>query len=203
MAGFRSISAAGRSIQRLLEMRFDEEAPIVDADGVPVRTSVAILRTEDLDPDNFANLVSRPALTLFLYRVDFNKTMRAAWSGVGLNDGRSHLALDLHFLLTAWAGNAESEHLVLGRALQAIEDTPILAGPLLMQASDWAPNESLQLVLEDIDTESLMRIFDSLPLDYRLSIPYVARVTRIEGRRLAATQREPEVNTAVLGAHPT
>jgi len=160
MAGFRSISATGRSIRRLLELRFRDDEPIA---GTP--TSVAIVRTEDFDSTSLALLVARPALTIFLYRVDFNKTMRAAWSGVGLNDGRSHLALDLHFLLTAWADNAENEHLIMGRTLQAIEDTPILAGPLLMQAADWAPNESLQLVLEDIDTEALMRIFDSLPVD--------------------------------------
>lgn len=197
MAGFRSVSATGRSLRRLLELRFREEEPITGT-----ATSVAIVRTEDLDPDNLPTLVARPALTIFLYRVDFNKTMRAAWSGVGLNDGRSHLALDLHFLLTAWADNAENEHLILGRALQAIEDTPILAGPLLMQASDWAANESLQLVLEDIDTEALMRIFDSLPVEYRLSVPYVARVTRIDGRRLPANQRDPDVITAVVGARP-
>lgn len=197
MAGFRSVSATGRSLRRLLELRFREEEPIA---GTP--TSVAIVRTEDLDPENLSTLVARPALTIFLYRVDFNKTMRAAWSGVSLNDARSHLALDLHFLLTAWADNAENEHLILGRALQVIEDTPILAGPLLMQAADWAPNESLQLVLEDIDTEALMRIFDSLPVDYRLSVPYVARVTRIDGRRLPASQRDPDVVTAVVGARP-
>ena len=197
MAGFRSVSAAGRSIRRLLELRFRDEEPIT---GTP--TSVVIVRTEDLDPVNLAALVARPALTIFLYRVDFNKTMRAAWSAVGLNDGRSHLALDLHFLLTAWADNAENEHLILGRALQLIEDTPILSGPLLMQATDWAANESLQLVLEDIDTEALMRIFDSLPVEYRLSVPYVARVTRIDGSRRPATQRDPDVVTAIVGARP-
>jgi hypothetical protein len=197
MAGFRSVSAAGRSICRLLELRFGEDPPLTNA-----VTSVALVRTEDLDPAAMAQLVARPALTLFLYRVDFNKTMRSAWSAVGLNDGRSHLALDLHFLLTAWAGNAESEHLILGRAMQAIEDTPILSGPLLLGAPDWAPNESLQLVLEDIDTESLMRIFDSLPVDYRLSVPYVARVMRIDGRRLPAGQRDPDVVTAVTGGLP-
>jgi hypothetical protein len=197
MAGFRSVSAAGRSIRRLLELRFRDDEPIP---GTP--TSVAIVRTEDLDPVAFVTRISRPALTLFLYRVDFNKTMRAAWSGVALNDGRSHLALDLHFLLSAWADNAENEHLILGRALQAIEDTPILAGPLLMQASDWQANEALQLVLEDVGTESLMRIFDSLPVDYQLSVPYVARVTRIDGQRPQPGQRDPDVVTAVLGARP-
>lgn len=197
MAGFRSVSATGRSIRRLIEMRFRDDEPIA---GTP--TSVAIVRTEDFDATNMALLVARPALTIFLYRVDFNKTMRAAWSAVGLNDGRSHLALDLHYLITAWANNAENEHLILGRAMQAIEDTPILSGPVLMQASDWAPSESLQLVLEDIDTESLMRIFDSLPVDYRLSVPYVARVTRIDGARPGAGQRDPDVVTAVTGGRP-
>lgn len=191
MAGFGSVSAAGRSIQRMLQLRFAEEQPIVGA-----TTGVAIVRTEDLEPTSFASIVSRPAVTLFLYRVDFNKTMRAAWSGVGVYDGRAHLALDLHFLLTAWADNAENEHLVLGRAMQTIEDTPILSGPLLMNAAEWTPHESLQLVLEDIDTESLMRVFDSLPVDYRLSVPYVARVIRIDGAR---TPSEPPVVTAITG----
>lgn len=197
MAGFRSVSAAGRSIRRLLELQFRDEEPVAGQ-----TTGVAIVRTEDLEPASMSLLVSRPVLTIFLYRVDFNKTMRAAWSGVGLNDGRSHLALDLHFLLTAWADNAENEHLIMGRALQAIEDTPILSGPLLMQAPDWAPHETLQLVLEDIDNEALMRIFDSLPVDYRLSVPYVARVTRIDGRVLPAQQRDPDVVNTVLGARP-
>lgn len=194
MAGFQSVSAVGRSIQRLLQLRFADAQPIIGMDTV-----VAILRTEDLEPANMAALVSRPALTLFLYRVDFNKAMRAAWSGVSMYDGRAHLALDLHFLLTAWANNAENEHLVLGRALQAIEETPILSGPLLMLAADWAANESVQLVLEDIDTESMMRIFDSLPVDYRLSVPYVARVIRIDGTRPAS---EPPVVTVITGRRP-
>lgn len=194
MAGFQSVSAVGRSLQRLLQLRLAEEQPIGGSS-----TGVAILRTEDFEPNNFAALVSRPALTLFLYRVDFNKTMRAAWSGVGVADGRAHLALDLHFLLTAWADNAENEHLILGRALQAIEQTPILSGPLMMIASDWAASESLQLVMEDIDTEALMRIFDSLPVDYRLSVPYVARVVRIDSARVPS---EPPVMTAVGGARP-
>ena len=60
MAGFTSVSAAGRSIQRLLQLRFAEEEPIGGAS-----TAVAILRTEDLETNNFAGIVSRPALTLF------------------------------------------------------------------------------------------------------------------------------------------
>ncbi|UXY14693.1 DUF4255 domain-containing protein [Chitiniphilus purpureus] len=187
MGGFASVSAAGRSIQRLLQVRFAEMEPLANP------TSVAIARTDDLEPTALKQLVQLPALTLFLYRVDFNKTMRAAWSAVGQADGRSHLALDLHFLITAWADAAENEHRILGRAMQAIEDTPILSGPLLAGAADWAPTEALHLVLEEVDTEALMRIFDSLPIDYRLSVPYIARVVRVDG---VPAVRDPDVVTA-------
>jgi hypothetical protein len=40
----------------------------------------------------------------------------------------------------------------------------------------------VQICLEDLSTEDLMRTFDSLPLDYKLSIPYVARITVIHGQ---------------------
>jgi hypothetical protein len=68
--------------------------------------------------------------------------MRAAWSGVGHRDGRSHLPLDLHFLVTAWAGNPEHEQVLLGRTLQVFEMLPILSGPLLLCHGEWAAGEA-------------------------------------------------------------
>ena len=194
MAGVRSVSATGRSIRRLLELRFRDDEPIT---GTP--TSVAIVRTEDLDPDNLPTLVSRPALTLFLYRVDFNKTMRAAWSGVGYQEGRSFLPLDLHFLLTAWAENAEWEHAILGRAMQIFDSLPILSGPLLQASGGWAAGDAIHIVMEEISTEAVMRTFDSLPVDYHLSVPYIIRIVRLDGRD---TSQRPSVTTAVTGIVP-
>jgi hypothetical protein len=125
--------------------------------------------------------------------------MRAAWSAVSSLDGRAHLPVDLHFLLTPWAENAEFEYRILGKAMQCLETTPLLAGPLLHPSSDWAPNESLQLVLEDIPTEAVMRTFDSLPTDFRLSVPYLARIVRLDGRQ---SRPAPPVATLVTGAVP-
>ena len=147
----------------------------------------------DFDPNSEA--IGTPALSIFLYRVDFNKTMRAAWSAVGHRDGRAHLPLDLHFLMTAWGSNAQEEHTIIGRTLQTLELTPILSGPLLYDIAQWDPNDAIQLVLEEISTEAVMRTFDSLPTDYRLSIPYIARVIRIDGERHAA----PPVLDAITG----
>jgi hypothetical protein len=193
LAGFAAIAAVGVSLQRFLNAGFSAEQPI------PGRNTRAVLvRTADFDEQAVGNAIGSPALSLFLYRVDFNKTMRAAWSGAGSHTGRGHLVLDLHYLLTPWADNAEFEHLVLGRAMQLLEATPILSGALLDPSGGWAPAESLQLVLEEISTEAVMRTFDSLPTDYRLSVPYIARVVRID----TAPVPDPFVTTAVIDAVP-
>lgn len=194
MAGFAGIAGVGRSIERLLNAAFAEEQPIPGQ-----RTQAVLVRTTDFEPGNVNANIGAPALSIFLYRVDFNKTMRAAWSAVGSQDGLGHLAVDLHLLLSAWADNAEFELRILGRAMQAIETMPILNGPLLDPITEWAPNESVQLVLEDISTEAVMRTFDSLPTDYRLSVPYIARIIRIDSR--VATSDEI-VTTLIVGAVP-
>jgi hypothetical protein len=195
MAEFNSIPAAGKSIERLLNAAF-AQAPL----PVPGKTTKAnLVRTEDFDRTSLSTIIVRPALSIFLYRVDFNKTMRAAWSGVSHLDGQTHLPLDLHFLLTPWADNAESEGAILGRAMQALDQTPILSGPLLHQSGGWAPNESINLLMDEISTEAVMRTFDSLAADYRISVPYIARVMRLDGQRVTPS---PDVTTVIKGATP-
>jgi hypothetical protein len=122
-----------------------------------------------------------PALSILLYRADFNKTTRSGWSAVGSLDGLAHLPLDLHYLLTAWADNAEHEHQIIGRTLQTLEGLGGLSGPLLHPMGGWAPNEAVQLHLEDMSTHDLMRTFDSLTCDFRLTVPYIARVVVVTG----------------------
>ncbi len=194
MAGFEAVAAVGDSIVRLLNRAFIDLPP-VDTGG----TRAALLRTDDLPETPRTGLLGSNGLSVLLYRVDFDKAMRASWSGAATQDGRAHLALDLHYLFTAWSSSAAFEHAILGRTMQALEDTPVLAGPLLAAAGGFAPQEALQLMLEDISTEALMRIFDSLPVDYRLSVPYVVRVLRIDGRRIAP---EPPVRRSIAGAMP-
>ena len=195
MADFAGIAAAGKSIERVLNAAFDEEEPIPNQ-----KTRAVLVQTGDFEENQAAINIGSPALSVFVYRVDFNKTMRAAWSAVGTQNGNSHLAVDLHFLISAWAGNAEHEHRIIGKAMQSLEATPVLGGPLLHPSSNWAPNETIQVVLEDLSTEAVMRIFDSLPTDYRLSVPYIARCVRIDGRLPS-----PEVPsmTVVTGTTPT
>jgi len=191
MADFAAIAAALKSIERLLNAAFQDQQP------VPGHATHAVLvRTSDFTDALLPTNVGSPSLSIYLYRVDFNKTMRAAWSAVGFQDGLGHLALDLHLILTAWADNAEFEYRIIGKAMQCLETTPILTGPLLDPATNWMPNESVQVVLEEVSTEAIMRTFDSLPTDYRLSIPYIARIVRVDSRVAVPT---PPVTTLITG----
>lgn len=200
MAGYYAIAAVGKSIERLIAAAFAEREP------VPGKSSkAALVRTEDMTDTAIKDWIPDYGLSLMLLRVDFSKTMRAAWSAAGYADGRGYLALDLHYLITPWAANAEHQQMILGRAMQVLEETPVLSGPLIYvpalpsPAYDDEPGtstlDSVQLTLEEISTEALMRTFDSLPCDYRLSVPYVARVVRIDTR--IARPRPPVVDADI------
>jgi hypothetical protein len=196
VAGFKSISAAMASVEHLLNRCFD-----ADADRFHKKPKATVARTNDFEkPGTQASVIVFPGLSIFVYRVDFNKAMRAAWSAVGSLDGRGHLPLDLHFLLTPWDDNGSYELEVLGKAMECLEATPILSGPLLHPAGEWAPNEAVQVVLEDLETEAVMRIWDSLTADFRLSVPYIGRVVRVD---TAVAVSVPDVATVISGVVPS
>jgi hypothetical protein len=197
LAGFAGIAAAGKSIEMLLNSCFEDLQPLDEQNN---KTKAVLVRTTDFDPSNVSNSIGTRALSIFLYRVDFNRVMRAAWAGTTERDGRAHLGLDLHYLITPWADNAVDEHRILGRAMQCLDSTPILSGPLLHSSGEWDAGEAIQIVLEEVSNEAVMRMFDSLPTEYRLSVPYVARVMRLDGRVAAP---EGPVITAITGAVPS
>jgi Pvc16 N-terminal domain len=196
MAGFKAIAAAAKSIERLLTKRFTTDAPVPGGNA----TKAVLVRTDDFDLTG-NTIIKPPVLTLFLVRVEVNRLMRPGWSGVGAVTERVHLPLDLHFLLTPWASNAEYEQRILGSAMRCLEETPVLSGPLLDTSNDpqWAPEDAIQVTPGDLGADGIMRIFDTLDADYRLSVPYLARIIRIDG---VQPPGPPPVLTAVAAAKP-
>jgi hypothetical protein len=193
MASFDSVAFVGRSLERLLNLWLG------DAARSPIPSATArLVRTQDFAPDDSLATAAN-VLSIFLHRIEVNKTTRAGWSAVGSIDGRPHLPLDLHFLLTPWADNAVDEHRIIGATMECLETFPILTGPLLHPDGNWAANEAVQVTLEDLPHETLWRAFDTLPADYRLTVPYIARVVRLDGREATAS---PDVTALVTGIRP-
>jgi hypothetical protein len=195
MADHLGMAAVGLSLVRLLNLHFDGLPPLTAGS----RTKAVLMRTEEMDPANRTDAMTAPMVSLFLYRVDINRVTRPGWSAVGHQDDHVHLPLDLHYLLTPWASNAEFEYQILGQAMTCLEQTPILSGPMLYPSASWDGSESVQLCVPEMTTEDLMRTFDSLPVNYKLSIPYLARIVRIDSRENRAA---PPVHHAIIGSKP-
>jgi len=195
------IAATVLSIQEQLNRCFVELAA-ADPDAFRARPTARIVRTDDFGQiGGSANSPIRfPTLSIFCYRVDVNRTMRPPWSAVAAVDGSIHLPLDIHLLLTPWDSDPEAELRILGATMQCLEQQPVLGGPRLHPLGGWAPGDAVRILNEDLVTEDVLRTFDTLPSDFRLSVSYCARIARIDA---PDEPEHPDVTTVVRGLTPS
>lgn len=179
MAGYRALAAAGRSIVALLTRRFAEELP------TGRRPTVVLAGTQDLDrvASSPEALIRFPAVSVYPYRLSVDRETRAPWSAVTSVDGIPRLPLRMHVLLMAWDEFVESELEWLGLAVRVLESDSVLTGPLLEPIGEWEPGDAVQIVLDDLALDSMSEAFEALTTDFRLCLPYLVRVIRIDGRR--------------------
>jgi hypothetical protein len=198
VANFKSISATGKSIERLLNAAFTDVPPI---DDTAATTKAVLAQSGDFGRRGKASTtITSRALAIFLYRIEVNRVLRAAYVNETVYDGQTHLPIDLHYLLIPFADNAEWEHQIVGRTLQCLEGTPALSGPLLYPTAAWTAEEAVHLIPEDLALDQVMRTFDSLEVDYRLCLPYVARVVRLDGVSATAPAAP---STVIAGIKPS
>lgn len=174
MADFTAIAATGQSLGRLLSSAFSD--PSVPAPVPGHITRALIVQSETLQ----SGTVPRPALTLLLHRVTVDRTLRSASPRPGEMPAAAPLALALHFLLIPWAADAGSEQRILGRALQVLQQSPLLGGPLLIPSAAWRADDALQVVLEEWPTAELLRLFGALSTPFRASLAYIARLSHFD-----------------------
>ncbi|WP_082579486.1 DUF4255 domain-containing protein [Arthrobacter sp. Soil736] len=180
MAGNRALAAVGRSIVDLLNRRLAEMLPAP-------RPRAVLAGTADFEEANGSPVatISYPpgVITIYCYRVTVDPQTRPGWSAVAFGDGVPRIPLRLHMLIAAWDTVVESELEWLGMAAQILESEGILSGPLLHPSGDWEAGEVVQVVLDDLSQDSMSDAFQALTTEYRLSLPYVARVICITGRK--------------------
>jgi hypothetical protein len=196
VASYSAIAAAAKSLERVLTRGLERDKPLDQ-----IKTRAVLVNTDTFNVAGSSSVVKPPVLSIFLVRVEVNPVMRASWSAVGSDDHRSHLPLDLHFLLTPWATNAEHEQCILGSAMRCLDEAPVLSGPLLdtTHAAGFAADEALQVVPGDLGSDGIMRIWDTLDVSYRLSVPYIVRIVRIDSDIDTAA---PPALTVYAGATP-
>ena len=163
-----------------------------------------------LAPDTIKLDAKKPSVNLFLHQV----TSNAAYRNVDL-PSRNHpgertanppLALDLHYLVTAY-GVAELEaEVLLGYALQLLHETPVLgraqirtalnpspvSGAILptvyqaLRGADLAEQvEMIKVTPSSLTTEEMSRLWSALQAHYRPTAAFKVSVVLIEPQRPA------------------
>lgn len=172
MADFHAIQVTCDAIMRLLQESYRPD--LIEPSS---NLQFEVYGTED-----FKSHMSQ-GLSLFLYRVHVNGTQRSPLmkDPVG-NVRRQLLPLDLHFFITVWAPKPSLQHAILGWAMRLLEDNPVLSSSLLngVREETFRGDETVEVVAGQLSNEEFMRIWDDLGTEYQLSVPYVARVVRIE-----------------------
>jgi hypothetical protein len=180
---------------------------VVDAMGAGVTVSAMAPDTVPL-----TGTEAGPRINLFLHQVTPNAAYRnvdlPSRNGRGARTSNPPLALDLHYLLTAY-GMADLEaEVLLGYALQLLHENPVLGREQIRTALDPEPAngtilpsvyqalrsadlaeqvEMLKLTPASLSTEEMSRLWSALQAHYRPTTAFQVSVVLIQPQRPAAS----------------
>jgi hypothetical protein len=174
---FRGISGALVG----LKLRLEQQLPVLASLGVTV--NVSVLDSSSLNEEELDDLPSN-TLAIYLHRISVEpigagRTMPPPRRGL---PRQVELPINLHLLLVAVNALSDAEASIMGWAIQQIGTALDLDHALLVTAepdASWHPDDKLQVFPEPMNTEDLLRIWDGLPADYRLSTPYIIKNLRL------------------------
>lgn len=153
-----------------------------------------------------------PRLNLFLHQVTHN----AAWRNVGQpsRDGAGErtsnppLALDLHYLLTAYASGELQAEVLLGHAMLLLHETPVLSRGAIRKALNPLPSpvngsllpsiyealrasgladqiEQIKVTPAGMTSDEVSKLWSAFQAHYRPTMSYQASVVLIDSQREA------------------
>ena len=221
-----AIGAVSAVLRNVLDNGLVDAVPAV---GSPVKVSA---RAPDLikldDP------ADGPQLNLFLYRVSLNQAWRNADLPARDSGGRRSssppLALDLHYLLTAYGKEDLQAEMLLGYGMQLLHDRPFLDRAAIRSAllfdpldpSSTVPTafqapphagladqlETLKISWELLDLEGMSKLWSATQSHYRPSAGFQVSVVLIEPARpivtpLPVLTRTLRVEPSTLSPYPT
>jgi hypothetical protein len=174
VATHRAIAATSEAIRRLLQ---DEARDSPDFASVTVQHVRAADLASALDEGGSS------VLSVYLYRVTLNATRRNA-PAQELPSGdrvRPPLGLDLHYLITAWAGPLVQQEL-LGYAVRALADVGSLPATLLNRgryAGTFGDADTVELDWQPITPQEEWDVWQIAQTSQQPSATYVARLVEI------------------------
>lgn len=169
MANIRAIQSVSSSMVSFLERTYPDDL------RAEINCSFSLLSLGGLTADPPDRTV-----TLYLHRISVNEHLRNARLSIDPVRSVHPLSLDLHYLLTVWFSRPAEEQTILAWAMRQLHLHPVLDASILSPDANWREGDVVHLVPADLTAEDIFRIWDSLPVKYRISVGYVARMVRIE-----------------------
>jgi hypothetical protein len=127
-----------------------------------------------------------PVLTLFLYEIneDFSVRNREGQRVLETGQGaqryritRAPMPLVLRYLITAWANDRNTEHLMMGRTMQVLYERQVRRGADLDPELDLP---LLSITLAPLSLDERSRVWWAIQQPYRLSLNYEVRVVDVD-----------------------
>lgn len=146
------------------------------------------LEYKHYDANDFLAPIPR-GFSLYLWRVSISQSRRNL-PPRRLADGRvfrPSLPLDLHYLLTPWADDAETQQRMLGWAMRVIEDVTIIPASVLnfgpSEINTFAAQEAVELICDPLALNDHFNLWDKLKTRMQTSMTYQARNILIDSQR--------------------
>lgn len=174
MATHLAIAAVARTLLRLIE----QECPRDEFSTAP---SFALYHSHD-----FGTSPVSEGFSLMLYRVTVNSARnQAPRRGPDGVRRRPALPLDLHFLLTPWAGEAERQLRLLGWAMRFVEDNAVLTAnelnhSLTRRERTFRDDETVELFCDPPAIADYLGLWDKFKTRWQTSVIYSARMVMLE-----------------------
>jgi hypothetical protein len=186
MSNSLAIAAVTRTLRFLLQQRFD-----ANGSGSVTVTTKPPDKARDPAGSN-GNQVN-----VFLYQTQMN----ADWRNLDMpsvkagETGHSPLALNLYYLLTAYAEDDDfpepTSHRLLGEAMSVLHDHAILHSDTIETATAGGEHdlhrqiERVRITTQPLTLDELSKLWTTFQTHYRISAAYEVRVVLIESQRAA------------------
>lgn len=181
MASYKAVRGVLHALKDFLTLRMkDDLDQVLDQPDVSILGTVELKSPPSLSVGNGS--VKTNSIGIYLHRVSVDPFGRNRYlpSRSSNKPPQPELPVNLHIFLLAWASNGESEAVLTTWALQQI-GSALELGFSHLKAYDphWTVDEVVQIQPEEMSTEDLLRIWDSLPGNYILSVPYIVKTIRM------------------------
>ena len=122
-------------------------------------------------------------INLFLYYASINPALRnlglPSMSANGASLSNPPLAINLHYLVTAYGSNPFDAEILLGWAMQVFHSTPVVPRETIEQALA-SQAEHIRITPETLTTEEIYRLWTAFQTSYRPTTSYQVSVVVIQ-----------------------